>query len=55
MGHVIQEHLNENWNFLVYSTKCIHSWIIYLYQVQNKMINCYVYHYDQVMFVVNTK
>ena len=30
--------------------------LTYLYQVQNKMINCYVYHYDQVMFVVvNTK
>ena len=27
MGHVIPEHLNKNWNFLVYNTKCIHSWI----------------------------
>ena len=27
MGHVIPELLNENWNFLVYNTKCIHSWI----------------------------
>ena len=27
MGHVIPEHLNENWKFLVYNTKCIHSWI----------------------------
>ena len=26
--------------------------LTYLYQVQHKMINCYVYHYDQVMFVV---
>ena len=27
MDHVISEHLNENWNFLVEKTKCIHSWI----------------------------
>ena len=27
MGYVIPKHLNENWNFLVYNTKCIHSWI----------------------------
>ena len=27
MSHVISEHLNENWIFLVYNTKCIHSWI----------------------------
>ena len=26
--------------------------LTYLYQVQHKMINCYVYHYDQDMFVV---
>ena len=26
--------------------------LTYLNKVQNKMINCYVYHYDQVMFVV---
>ena len=27
MVHVIPEHLNENWNYLVCITKCIHSWI----------------------------
>ena len=27
MVHAIPEHLNENWNYLVYNTKCIHSWI----------------------------
>ena len=27
MVHVIPEHLNENWNYLDYNTKCIHSWI----------------------------
>ena len=27
MGHVIPEQLNENWNVLVYNTKCIRSWI----------------------------
>ena len=26
--------------------------LTYLNKVQNKMINCYVYHYDQGMFVV---
>ena len=26
--------------------------LTYLHQVQNKMINFYVYHYDQGMFVV---
>ena len=25
--HVMPEHLNEVWNYLVYNTKCIHSWI----------------------------
>ena len=27
MVHVIPEHLSENWNYLVYNTKCIHSWV----------------------------
>ena len=27
MVYVIPEHLNEDWNYLVYNTKCIHSWI----------------------------
>ena len=27
MVDVISEHLNENWNYLVCNTKCIHSWI----------------------------
>ena len=27
MVHAIPEHLNEDWNYLVYNTKCIHSWI----------------------------
>ena len=26
--HVIPEHLNEDWNYLVYNTKCIHSCVI---------------------------
>ena len=25
--HAIPVHLNEDWNYLVYHTKCIHSWI----------------------------
>ena len=25
--HAIPDHLNEDWNYLVYHTKCIHSWI----------------------------
>ena len=29
--HVIPEHLNEDWNYLVYNTKCIHSWIALMY------------------------
>ena len=38
MGHVIPEHLNENWNFLVYNTKCIHSWIALMDYVCRKRL-----------------
>ena len=38
LGHVITEHLNENWNFLVYNTKCVHSWIALMDNVCRKRL-----------------
>ena len=42
MGHVIPEHLNENWNFLVYNTKCIHSWIALMDYVNRKRLPLHI-------------
>ena len=41
MEHVIQEYLNENWNFLVYNTKCIHSWTALMDYVCRKNYHSY--------------
>ena len=42
MEHVIPEHLNENWNFLVYNTKCIHSWIALMDYVCSKRLPIHI-------------
>ena len=42
MGHVIPEHLNENWNFLVYNTKCIHTWIALMDYVCRKRLPLHI-------------
>ena len=42
MGHVIPEHLNENWNFLVYNAKCIHSWVALIDYVCRKRLPLHI-------------
>ena len=42
IGHVIPKHLNENWNFLVYNTKCIHSLIALMDYVCRKRLPLHI-------------
>ena len=44
VGHVIPEHLNENWNVLVFNhnTKCIHSWIALMDYVCRKRLPLHI-------------
>ena len=42
MGHVIPEHLNGNWNFLVYNTKYIHSWIALMVYVCRQRLSLHI-------------
>ena len=36
LKYFIPEYLKENWNYIVYNTKCIHSWIAILKYVGRK-------------------
>ena len=40
--YFIPEYLKENWNFIVYNTKCIHSWIALLKYVCRKKLPCII-------------
>ena len=42
MEHDNPEHLNENWNFLVYNTKCIDSWIALMDYVCRKRLPLHI-------------
>ena len=40
--HVIPEHLNEDWNYLVYNTKCIHSRIALMDHVCRQRLQLHI-------------
>ena len=40
--HVIPEYLNEVWNYLVYNTKCIHSWIALMEYVCRQRLQLHI-------------
>ena len=42
LKYFIPEYLKENWNYIVYNTKCIHSWIALLKHVSRKQLPCII-------------